>query len=165
MQKKSNNIIEPHHEKTSFGVSNQVRLKPVGPRGLVVKPISLLRSKSLIISPLWVRASLGSHKRQDNFCLRMFRVVRCCCCCCCCCCSFIYFFFLDFFLRFTARLSMLKPNEIILTDCKNPNKTKRATLTLYRSPDYQAKFVSTGLLVQEKKFNINVRDGGHGCHL
>ena len=32
------------------------------------------RSKSLVISPLWVRASLGSHVRQAKFCLR---VVRC----------------------------------------------------------------------------------------
>ena len=34
-----------------------------------------------------------------------------------------------------------------------------------RSPDYQKSFESTGLLVQEKKFNIDFQDGGHGSHL
>ena len=33
-------------------------------------------------------------------------------------------------------------------------------MALYRSPDYQTSFESTGLLVQEKKFNIDFQDGG-----
>ena len=34
-------------------------------------------------------------------------------------------------------------------------------MALYRSPDYQTSFVSIGLSVQEKKFNIDFQDGGH----
>ena len=34
-------------------------------------------------------------------------------------------------------------------------------MALYRSPDYQTSFESVGLLVQEKKFNIDFHDGGH----
>ena len=34
-------------------------------------------------------------------------------------------------------------------------------MALYRSPDYHASFKSNGLLVQEKKFNIDFQDGGH----
>ena len=38
-------------------------------------------------------------------------------------------------------------------------------MTLHRSPDYQTSFESTGLLVQEKRFNIDIQDGSHGGHL
>ena len=38
---------------------------------------------------------------------------------------------------------------------------KRAKITLYRSPDYQTSFESTGLSVQKRKFNIDFQDGGH----
>ena len=34
-------------------------------------------------------------------------------------------------------------------------------MALYRSPDYQTSFKSTGLSVQEKKFNIEFQDGSH----
>ena len=34
-------------------------------------------------------------------------------------------------------------------------------MVLYRSPDYQTSFKSTGLSVQEKKFNIDFQDGDH----
>ena len=33
-------------------------------------------------------------------------------------------------------------------------------MVLYRSPDYQTRFESTGFSVQEKKFNIDLQDGG-----
>ena len=35
-------------------------------------------------------------------------------------------------------------------------------MALHRSPDYQTSFESIGLSVQEKKFNIDFQDGGHG---
>ena len=35
-------------------------------------------------------------------------------------------------------------------------------MALYCSPDFKTSFESTGLLVQEKKFNIDFQDGGHG---
>ena len=38
-------------------------------------------------------------------------------------------------------------------------------MTLYPSPDYQTSFELIGLLVQEKRFNIDCQDGGHGSHL
>ena len=38
-------------------------------------------------------------------------------------------------------------------------------MALYRSPDYQASFKSIGLLVQEKKFNIDFQDDSYGGHL
>ena len=38
---------------------------------------------------------------------------------------------------------------------------KRAKIALYRSPDYQSRFESVGLLVQEKEFNIGFQDGEH----
>ena len=34
-------------------------------------------------------------------------------------------------------------------------------MALYRSPDYQTNSESTGLSVQEKKFNIDFQDRGH----
>ena len=34
-------------------------------------------------------------------------------------------------------------------------------MALYRSPDYQTSFESTGLSVQLKKFNIDFQDGGY----
>ena len=34
-------------------------------------------------------------------------------------------------------------------------------MALYRLPDYQKSFESFGLLVQEKKLNIDFQDGGH----
>ena len=34
-------------------------------------------------------------------------------------------------------------------------------MALYRAPDYQTSFESTGLSVQEKEFNIDFQDGGH----
>ena len=34
-------------------------------------------------------------------------------------------------------------------------------MILYRSPDYQTRSESIGLLVQEKKFNIDFQDRGH----
>ena len=37
---------------------------------------------------------------------------------------------------------------------------KTAKMALYRSPDYQTSFNSIGLLVQEKKFNIDFQDDG-----
>ena len=38
-------------------------------------------------------------------------------------------------------------------------------MALYRSLDYQTSCESVGLLVQEKKFNIDIQDCGHGDHL
>ena len=38
-------------------------------------------------------------------------------------------------------------------------------MALYPSPDYQTSFELIGLLVQEKRFNIDCQDGGHGSHL
>ena len=35
----------------------------------------------------------------------------------------------------------------------------------YRSPDYQTSFKSISLSVQEKNFNIDLQDGGHGGHV
>ena len=37
-------------------------------------------------------------------------------------------------------------------------------MTLYRSPDYQTSFEAIGLLVEEKKFNIDFQDGCLGGH-
>ena len=37
----------------------------------------------------------------------------------------------------------------------------RVKIALYSSPDYQTCFLSKGLLDQEKKFNIDLQDGGH----
>ena len=37
-------------------------------------------------------------------------------------------------------------------------------MALYCLPDYQTNFKSFGLLVQEKKFNIDFQDGGHLKH-
>ena len=37
-------------------------------------------------------------------------------------------------------------------------------MALYRSPDYQTWLKSTGLLVQEKKFNIDFQDGVKMTH-
>ena len=34
-------------------------------------------------------------------------------------------------------------------------------MALYRSPDYQTSFQSTGLLVQEKKRKIDLQDSSH----
>ena len=34
-------------------------------------------------------------------------------------------------------------------------------MSLNRSPDYQTNFESTGLFVQEKKFNRDFQDGSH----
>ena len=34
-------------------------------------------------------------------------------------------------------------------------------MALYRSPDYQTSFESTGLSVEETNFNIDFQDGGH----
>ena len=36
-------------------------------------------------------------------------------------------------------------------------------MALYHLPNYQTSFESTGLSVQEKKFNINFQDGSHPC--
>ena len=38
-------------------------------------------------------------------------------------------------------------------------------MALYHSPDYQRRFKSIGLVVQEKKFNTDFQDGSHGGHL
>ena len=38
-------------------------------------------------------------------------------------------------------------------------------MALHCSTDYQTSFEPTGLLVQEKKFNIDFQDGGHSSHL
>ena len=40
-----------------------------GPRGRMVKDAYLKRSKSLVISPMWVRAYLGSYVRQTMLCM------------------------------------------------------------------------------------------------
>ena len=59
---------------------------------------------------------------------------------------------------------MLSPNTIVTTVLRLNTKVlnnKRAKMALYLSPDYQTSFESSGLLVQEKKFNIDFQVGGH----
>ena len=85
--------VKQHHWNTG-GKENQ-QLNPAN--------LNLKRSKSLVISPLWVRASLGSYVRQAKFCLLV-----------------VWLFILGISLfRPTLQLTRLKMSEIILTG-RNP---------------------------------------------